>query len=240
MEILKGYKGFSKGLICKGKQYAENTVFEEDTAKICESGMHFCVNPLDVLDYYPLFDENGTPNEFAEVEALAEATTDDEGKKYCTTKLRIGKKLTPDEFIDACTAYAVENCNMETASAENRAKPAASGDCAQLAASGYGAKLTASGDYAKLAASGDCAKLAASGYGALLSVTGESSIAAGIGLDNVAKAETGSWIVLAEWIETEKGMNLKCVKAVQVDGESIKANTWYKLRNGEFEIAEKI
>ena len=27
---MKGYKGFEKGLICKRKQYAENTVFEED------------------------------------------------------------------------------------------------------------------------------------------------------------------------------------------------------------------
>ena len=41
---MKGYKGFGPGLICRGKQYAENTVFEEDTAKICESGMHFCEN----------------------------------------------------------------------------------------------------------------------------------------------------------------------------------------------------
>lgn len=24
---MKGYKGFSKGLVCRGKQYAENTVY---------------------------------------------------------------------------------------------------------------------------------------------------------------------------------------------------------------------
>ena len=44
---MKGYKAFDKGLICRGKQYAENTVFEEDKAEICKSGMHFCKNPLD-------------------------------------------------------------------------------------------------------------------------------------------------------------------------------------------------
>jgi len=49
---MKGYKGFKKGLICKGKQYAENAVFEEAEANICKNGMHFCENPLDVLDYY--------------------------------------------------------------------------------------------------------------------------------------------------------------------------------------------
>ena len=56
---MKGYKAFEKGMICKGKQYAEKTVFEEESAEICKSGMHFCKNPLDVLDYYPLVDENG-------------------------------------------------------------------------------------------------------------------------------------------------------------------------------------
>ena len=39
---MKGYKGFGKGLVCRGKQYAENTVFEEYDAEICRSGMHFC------------------------------------------------------------------------------------------------------------------------------------------------------------------------------------------------------
>ena len=49
---MKGYKGFAPGLVCRGKQYAENTVFEERDAEICKSGMHFCENPFDVLDYY--------------------------------------------------------------------------------------------------------------------------------------------------------------------------------------------
>ena len=37
---MKGYKAFEKGMPCKGKQYAENTVFEEkkDYAKIGSSG----------------------------------------------------------------------------------------------------------------------------------------------------------------------------------------------------------
>ena len=43
---MKGYKAFEKGMICRGKQYAENTVFEEDAAEICKRGMHFCKFPL--------------------------------------------------------------------------------------------------------------------------------------------------------------------------------------------------
>ena len=48
---MKGYKAFSKGLVCRGKRYAENTVFEEESAEICKIGMHFCKNPLDTLDF---------------------------------------------------------------------------------------------------------------------------------------------------------------------------------------------
>lgn len=42
---MKGYKGFAPGLVCRDKQYAENTVFEEDRAIICSRGMHFCQIP---------------------------------------------------------------------------------------------------------------------------------------------------------------------------------------------------
>jgi hypothetical protein len=97
---MKGYKGFRKGLICKDKQYAENTIFEEPEANICVNGMHFCKNPMDVLDYYPLIDNNGEMCEFSEVEAMDETLTNDE-KKYCTKKLKIGARLSLVEFIKA-------------------------------------------------------------------------------------------------------------------------------------------
>lgn len=89
---MKGYKAFGHGMICRGKQYAENTVFEEESAEVCKSGMHFCKNPLDCLDYYPLIDDDGNVVEIAEVEALDERRTDD-NKKFCTKKLKIGAKL---------------------------------------------------------------------------------------------------------------------------------------------------
>lgn len=64
-----GFKGFNPDMTCRGKQYKENTVFEEPgTPGLCEYGMHFCKNPLDVLDYYDLVDKDGNPNAFAEVE----------------------------------------------------------------------------------------------------------------------------------------------------------------------------
>lgn len=109
---MKGYKGFEPGLICRGKQYAENTVFEEEEAKICSYGMHFCENPFDVLNYYGFINDTGDFNEFAEVEALDEVKTND-NRKYCTKKLKIGAKLSISKFINACVDFAIEkNINM--------------------------------------------------------------------------------------------------------------------------------
>ena len=90
---MKGYKGFKKGLMCRGKQYAEDTVFEEESAVICETGMHFCKLPHQVFRYY----EPSSGSEFAEVEALDEVHTDD-NEKFVTTKLKIGKKISVAEL----------------------------------------------------------------------------------------------------------------------------------------------
>ncbi len=110
---MKGYKGFSKGLICRGKQYAENTVFEEDNAEICHSGMHFCKNPFDVLEHYGFVNESTAElNEFCEVEALDEAKTDDE-KKFCTKKLKIGAKLGISGLINAFVSFTLANVKSE-------------------------------------------------------------------------------------------------------------------------------
>ena len=259
---MKGYKGFEKGLVCRGKQYAENTVFKEDKAVICEKGMHFCKNPFDVLEYYPLINDECELNEFAEVKALDDAKTDDD-KKFCTTKLKIGAKLSLKGFIEACVGFVIENTKHETkndvassklAASGYYSQLAASGDSSQLAASGESSQLAASGDSSQLAASGDSSKLAASGYSSQLAASGDSSklaasgdssqlaasgkhsVVAGIGINNIAKAVKGCWITLAEWrfnSEEDKYIPV-CVKTEYVDGERIKENTFYKLENCEF------
>ena len=56
------------------------------------------------------------------------------------------------------------------------------------------------------------------------------------GKNSAAKAKAGSWITLSEWVyDEEKGRPIpKCVKTEYVDGTRIKADTWYKLIDGEF------
>ena len=187
---MKGYKAFGKGFVCKGKQYAENTIFEEDSAVICKTGMHFCKNPLDVLDYYPLIDDNGNLTEFAEVEALEEPQTDD-NKKYCTKKLKIGTKITFGKFINASFEFIKESCKndkevegekicrkkdySQVATSGDSSKVATSGVSSQVATSGVSSQVATSGDYSQVATSGDSSKVATSGVSSQVATSGDSS-----------------------------------------------------------------
>ena len=216
---MKGYKAFEKGMICRGKQYAENTVFEEETAEICKSGMHFCKNPLDVLDYYPLVDDNGNMTEFAEVEVLDEVVTDD-NKKFATKKMRVGAKLNLLGFIKASLDVTKSEIEEE---AKNRKKD----------------ELVKAGGYKSTLAGGDWSTLAG-GNESTLAGGNESTLAGGkhsimVG-DNgsVAKGKKGSLIVLVEREWKDNEYVIKNFGAVMVDGERIKEDTFYKLENGEF------
>ena len=115
---MKGYKGYNKGLICRGKQYAENTVFEEENAEICKSGMHFCENPFDVLEHYGYVNNKAELNEFTEVEALGDCLTDD-NKKYTTKKLKIGSKLSIAGFCKAFVDFTFSKINWKNSAATN-------------------------------------------------------------------------------------------------------------------------
>ena len=227
---MRGYKGFNPDFTCKGKQYAENTVFEEPEAEVCKSGMHFCKNPFDVLDYYGFVNNNGTPNEFAEVEALDDPKTDNE-KKFCTKKLKIGVKLGLSGFIKAYVDFVVEKTvnDMPDANVSSwgYAQIGSSGNSARIGSSGYSAKIGSSGDYAQIGSSGNSAKI---------NCTGEDSVICCAGHGSVVKASAGCWITLAEWkYDGKKDRAVPVyVKTEYVDGEKIKADTPYMLKNGEF------
>ena len=115
---MKGYKGFAPGLVCRGKQYAENTVFEEEKAVICNSGMHFCENPFDVLDYYGFVNDDAKINDFAEVEALEKPNTDD-NKKFCTTKLKVGAKIGIAGLVNAFVGFTFSKVDFKNGAATN-------------------------------------------------------------------------------------------------------------------------
>ena len=132
-----GYKAFNPGMICRGKQYEENAVFEEPEAKICNTGMHYCKNPFDVLEHYGFVNDNAEINEFAEVEALADEKTDD-GRKFCTTKLKIGAKLSIHNFVNAFVEFTLKRTNGESAATNTGDQSAATNTGNQSAATNTG------------------------------------------------------------------------------------------------------
>lgn len=64
--------------------------------------------------------------------------------------------------------------------------------------------------------------------------SGKDSVALSWGIEGKAKAALGSYIVLAEWKETDNGYTLKCARMKKVDGKIIKPDTFYMLKNGKF------
>lgn len=214
---MKGYKAFRKGMICAPdkqhvKQYAENTVYKEDSAEVCKKGMHFCKDPLAVLDYYPLVDENGEMSEFAEVEALDECITNDE-QRYCTKKLKVGAKLSFSALVQASVDFEFEKCTKTDT---------------KMLSEDDDEKISSKSNRAQIGSSGDWARIVSSGKHSVICCAGNNSI---------VKAKKGSWITLSEWkfSDEENAYIPICVKTEYVDGERIKADVFYKLVNGKFE-----
>ena len=126
-------------------------------------------------------------------------------------------------------------------SSGDSAQIGSSGDSAQIGSSGYYAKIGSSGYYAQIGSSGDSAQIGSSGDYAQIDSTGEDSVIMCAGNKTKAKAKIGSWITLAEWEwSDDKNRYVPvCVKTEYVDGENIKADTCYQLKNGKFvEVTE--
>ena len=117
-------------------------------------------------------------------------------------------------------------------SSGHSAQIGSSGSSAKIGSSGYSAQICSSGVYAQIGSSGDYAKIDSTGEDSVIMCAGDSS---------KAKAKAGSWITLAEWEwsdEKERHVPV-CVKTEYVDGENIKADTWYQLKNRKFvEVTE--
>ena len=80
---------------------------------------------------------------------------------------------------------------------------------------------------------GDYSAASNTGYQSAASVSGKQSIACGLGKGNKVKGALTCWLVLTEWHQVNDEWQIKEVKSVKVDGEKIKADTWYKLENGK-------
>ena len=218
----KAYKGFDKDLKCRGFQYEVGETYETPKAKLCEEGFHACEAPLDVLRYYP--PNNGRYCEVELDDVSTERSSDD--TKIVGKKITIGGEIGIPGLIKAHVEYTREMAS----------KGKTGGDWSNLA--GGDRSNLAGGDWSNLAG-GDRSNLAGGGRSNLAGgdwsnlAGGYSSLIVGRN-ESKAKAGINSVIVLSEWQIIDGKYKPVAVKADIVDGEKIKPDTWYTLKNGEF------
>ena len=227
------YKGFDENLCCRGFQYEVGKEYEQEgEIKCCSNGFHACTNPLDVLDYY---DADGK-NRFCEVEQSGTISTDSKNTKQSSSKIKIKAEIGMAGLFKAGVEWIQEKTKPSTIIKETEGKgDNQSGNSAKIGSSGNSAQIGSSGNSAKIGSSGNYAQIGSSGNWAQIDSTGEDSVICCAGINSMAKAKLGSWITLSEWKYSEDKCYVPvCVKTEYVDGKRIKADTWYKLINGEF------
>ena len=206
---LKTYKAFDKDLSCRGFKYEVGKEYEETgDIKACEKGFHACPYPLDVFGYYA-----PAGSRFCEVEQSGKIDGS-ESDKVCSSKIRIGAELDIRGLVKAAVSFVKERCTNECNAEPG--KPATAGDCGAATAGDYGA-----------ATAGDRGAATARGKAS----TGSNGLSVARGNNVQVKGGIGAILVIAE--EMEDTYDIVDWKAVLVDGEVVKADTWYRLENGE-------
>ena len=212
-KVIKSYKGFDKNMQCRGFQYEVGKEYEMDgEIKCCNRGFHACKSPMEVWDYYDMISSR-----YAEVEQSGKIDEEEKSTKVCSSHIKIKAELKLADIIN----IGVEWLKDITSPSKVKTDGA----------------LNDNGDRRKqIGSSGDYAKIGSSGYSAKIDSTGEDSVIMCAGNKSKAKAKIGSWITLAEWEwSDDKNRYVPvCVKTEYVDGENIKADTWYQLKNGKF------
>ena len=221
---MKTYKGFNKNMTAKnGYKYEEGKEYEEEKAVSCECGFHAYEYPLDCFSYY-----NPASSVYHVVEQSGEFSKNSDDSKVASTKIKIGAEISIAGLVKAAIEYTKE-----------RTKP-------ECDATGYKGASSATGDYGASSATGNCGASSATGYKGSAIAGDPESIAVAWGYKGKAKGVIGSYLVLADWegnennFWTQEEWSLKGAKMVRVDGEKIKADTWYTMENGEIVEVEEV
>ena len=231
---MKLFKGFDKDMKCRGFQFEEGKSYHEEKAKLCDAGFHACEMPLDVFRYY----QPGEKSIYREVEL--EDVTDEHGddSKRVGKTIKIGAAISIRGLVAAQLDFVFKKSEKE--------QHYTSGYRSSAATSGYGSSAATSGDWSPAATSGYRSSAATSGNGSSAATSGEESsaatknkngIAVACGKNARAKGVLGSHIVVTEW--DKKSENILAVCLGQIDGETLKPDTWYTVKGGKFvEVSE--
>ena len=207
---MKLYKGFTKDLKCRDFQYEIGKEYHEESADLCHTGFHACENPLDTLRYYA-----PGSSRYCEVELDEVSDQRDSDTKRAAKKIKIGAEIGLKGVIDAGVKFIFEKCEDTTEERASgwRGNAAASGERGNAAASGWSGCAVSSGKYGSAEANG------------------KQCIAVAFGEQGRARGKIGNWLVVAEY-----GSDGEIIepKIAVVDGENIKQDTWYTVKNGKF------
>ena len=238
-EVIKSYKGFNKDMTCRGKQYEEGKEYEEECAEVCEYGMHACEYPLDCFVYYP-----PGSSVYHVVEQSGEISRHSDDSKVASTKMKIGARLDIRGLVSAAIEYTKSRTTTEFTDPEKATAgdsgAATAGDSGAATAGDHGAATAGNHGAATAgnhgaATAGDHGAATAGNHGAATSraysASGENGLSVARGNGVRVKGGMGALLVIAE--ENTSDYNIAEWKAVVVDGEKIKPDTWYKLEDGD-------
>ena len=254
-EIIKSYKGFNTDMTCCGGfQYEEGKEYETDSASCCNYGFHACEYPLDCFNYF-------SPNQsvFHEVEQSGEISKRNDDSKLASTKIKIGAEISIAGLVKAAIEYTTERAK-DSGEKHNTGNRGASSNTGNWGASsntgyrgassntgyrgassntGYCGASSNTGDYGASSNTGNCGASSNTGYRGSTIADHENSVAVAWGHESRAKGVIGATLVFAEWEKNdgcylgEKSWTFKGSMMVRVDGEKIKDNTWYTMKNGQ-------
>ena len=220
------YKGMDSNMQCRGMQYEVGKEFSVDgKIECCGNGLHACERPLDVLGYYP----PGTGARYFRVEQSGDMARERGGdSKVASRKIRVVAEIGIPGLAKAHIEYAKAHTTSEYTDPER----ATAGDSGAATAGDSGA---ATAGYRGAATAGDSGAATAGDYGAATSrgsaSVGANGIACARGNNVRVKGGLGAILVIAE--EQPTDYNIAHWKAVEVDGETVKADTWYRLVDGK-------
>lgn len=203
-KVIKSYKAFDKNMQCRGFQYEVGKEYEMDEEIKCCDRGFHACKSP--MEVWDHYDM--LSSRFAEVEQSGKIDEEGNSTKVCSSRIKIKAELKLADIIKVGVEW------LKDITSPTKVKTDI-------------AKNDNGGDYAQIGSSGDSAQIGS---------TGEDSVIMCAGKGSKAKAKVGSWITLSEWKwnDDKKRRVPLCVKTEYVDGNNIKADTWYQLENGEF------
>ena len=230
---MKAYKGFNKDMTCRGFQYEVGKTYETDAADLCSIGFHACENPLDCFGYYA-----PAASRYCEVEIEDNGQRSPEDSKVVGRKIKIGAELSTEQICRLHFEYVRSRCDPAKTNAAGDRESASAGERGSASAGWSGSASAGDGGSASAGERGS----ASAGRGGVSASRGSADVGGnGVavvrGYDVKVKGGIGSVLVVV--IEDENDGNIKEWKAAVVDGVTVKADTYYTLKDGVFaEVAE--